>query len=823
MTGKIKNIILLAAVWVVLVLSVSVFIMLNTINTTGFTAENKVAKDSDYIYVTENSKYHGLIWKLDKEGNVCGFFSTSKLKYLEDFRVKEIAVADGLPRCVFEKKYDDNGRFVTEYAIAIFNDDMQPTFITAPFRFDQELILTGFTSTEDRFHLTAIPVSRKTIYVYRLYAADMKQLEDTKLTNQDVQAWEKDLIKVSSIEQHNAETGRFVAEAEYDEAELHIRYDNTMPEYFSLDTEAGNLFNRFKPNMYQYSQMSAVNINLSVIVAGIGALVILLLYVLFQNRNRIVYVVFSMEVLFIIALAVIFGYHVYTLEKSMASEHVRHSAEDIISTFDGYSFTDLKSQEIYTSKDYAVIAQRQNRMISTEITIDDEPDITDVLVADQNGKIIISGDGRNFNSVTSLYGTDVRELVYTTASTAQILDEKIVLDGEFYYAIATPLSKAGLNEYVGLIMARYDTIDKYFWKEYGVLLIIFVILFLISSIVLILVNIAQHKDLEVLAEALGKLSEGEEDIEKPVAIGRDMNYMWNSIHEIQKNILHSNRIKFLTYEAYFRFAPKGVEQILGRDSIMEVNLGDNIDLNGTIAFIASEKQEVLSPNDRRLLDKFMVLLHQTRQNYNGIFISHSNNLSKIKLLFMENNRETTGFGIDFLLKLREDRQDKFPDTTVIMHYTPLSYGVVGTEECSSIYMVSKESELLQDYAEWFRRKRVSLVLTESLIGHEKVDSELRYIGFIVPNPENPDERMKLYESFDAESVAIHSKRIATKEQFENALDMFYKQDFYLARNAFTEILRESSEDEISKWYLFECERYVNEVSSENFIGALHMD
>ena len=180
------------------------------------------------------------------------------------------------------------------------------------------------------------------------------------------------------------------------------------------------------------------------------------------------------------------------------------------------------------------------------------------------------------------------------------------------------------------------------------------------------------------------------------------------------------------------------------------------------------------------------------------------------------------FGTEFLLKLREKRNDEFPETTVILHYTPLSYGVVGSDKHLTVYMVSKDTDILQSYAEWFRKKKVSLILTETVLKHEKISSELRYIGFILPNEENPEERINLYEALDAESVAVHTKRIATKERFEEALELFYKQDYYIARNTFTEILRESPDDEISKWYLFECERYLNEAAPENFIGALHM-
>ena len=822
MRSKIKNGILAAGIWLVVVISASIMIFFRTINSATFTTFNKVARDDEYIYVTENGTRNGLVWKLSDEGKVAGFFSTSKLKYLSGFKVRDIDYADGSLRSIFERKKSEDGRLVSEYVIVTFDDQMKPAFITVPFRFDRELTLTGFTSTEDRFYMTALPSERKDIYVYRVYSADMLQLEDKMPSEEEINNWEKSKIKISTIEEVGAESGRLVAEAEYDESELHIRYDNSYPEYFAIDTQAGNFFNRFTPSFYQYIEMSGLNLFAAVATAVIGADIFLFIGMLLANRNRIVYVVGTSQIMAFLILGAFFGYHVYTLEEARDNEYFRFASEDILSTFDGYAFTDIGSSEIYVSRDYSIITERQNRMISKETTYDNEPDVIAALVTDDTGEVVLSGDGNNLATVSIIYGSDARNLVKEALATGRNVKDKIVLDGENVYLIATPLSKAGINGYAGLVVARYDTIDKYFLKEYGLLLLGFILMYFIVSIIVVLIHIGQDRDLSALASALEGLSRGEEDIEKPYLRGRDTNFMWNSIYEIQKNILNVNRAKFQTYEAYYRFAPKGVENILGKQSIQEVKLGDNIDIEGTIAHIATEKQLSVKNQNQVLLGRFLQIMYKIREEYNGIFVYQNNTLSVIKILFLNNIDDAASFGTEFLLKLREERNDAFPETTVILHYSPLSYGVVGTEKHSSIYMASNDTDILQSYAEWFRKKKVSLILTDTVVKHEKISSELRYIGFILPNEENTDERIKLYEALDAESVAVHTKRIATKERFEKALDLFYKQDYYFARNTFTEILRESPDDEISKWYLFECERYLNEAAPENFIGALHM-
>ena len=54
--------------------------------------------------------------------------------------------------------------------------------------------------------------------------------------------------------------------------------------------------------------------------------------------------------------------------------------------------------------------------------------------------------------------------------------------------------------------------------------------------------------------------------------------------------------------------------------------------------------------------------------------------------------------------------------------------------------------------------------------------------------------------------------------FQNALKLFYSNDFYLARNAFNEVLKINPADEIARWYLFHCEYHLNKPEAEVSYG-----
>ena len=73
--------------------------------------------------------------------------------------------------------------------------------------------------------------------------------------------------------------------------------------------------------------------------------------------------------------------------------------------------------------------------------------------------------------------------------------------------------------------------------------------------------------------------------------------------------------------------------------------------------------------------------------------------------------------------------------------------------------------------------------------YELIEKETtgRYIGYL----ESDGLTFKIYEILDAYPAGERQKRIDAKDKFEQALNLFYQEDYYLGRNLFTEVLKES--------------------------------
>lgn len=822
MSKTIRYVVVLSAIWVIAVIAVTAALWVRAVDTVGFTAENDVARSEDAVYVTDNGRKSGVLWRFDQDGQLTGFFTASQLRYLTGFRAKEVAVVNEEPQVVFQKVRDDGGRVVTEYCVLSLNADMEPTFITPPFRLPLELTLTGFSATEDVMYLTAVPENRGLAYVYEVPASEMKQINTTEITSQDVSKWKDAKVEVKENTVAGTDASRYIADAEYDTEELHVRYDNDLPEYFTIDTEARNYYNEKRMMPRQLLAMSGIKIPVYALIAFAGVGVIVLLAFMLRRRRRMVYAAVASELLLCLLFSAVFVYLVSSNNQMRQEEFMRFASADMQNVFDGYGLSDLTSDELYDEDAYSVVCRRLRRM-----TVDEEggylPEVTGAMVVTEEGTVILSGDGRNFQHVASLYGNDVEKVARNSIQTASVSYLSCVHNGDTTLFLAMPLVNAGYNGFAGLIVAELPEPSEHFMVEYGKMLSVCLAAFVIVSIVLLVFFLRLDGELGRLQKAMEMLADGASEIKKPAMAGTDMNNIWNSIIEIQKNILHTNRVKLLIYEAYYRFAPKSVERILDRQSITEVAFGDSARRQGTIAHISSDRQLIQDEVSMEEFNHRMQLLENCQKEHDGIFISHDSSLSTLKLLFLNNNQKTISFGVDFLFKLREEGKKAYSDYTMILHYTPFVYAVIGSDEQANVYMSMPHEELLQRYAEWFHSMHLGLIITETVLEHEKIDAEYRYIGFIVPDETKTEERLKLYEVLDAESVRVHKDRLETQNQFREALGLFYQQDFYFARNIFTDIIKTAYDDELAKWYLFECERYLNEAAPENFVGELHME
>lgn len=273
----------------------------------------------------------------------------------------------------------------------------------------------------------------------------------------------------------------------------------------------------------------------------------------------------------------------------------------------------------------------------------------------------------------------------------------------------------------------------------------------------------------------------------------------NSLTQLINNNQRADYMKYQMLQAYYRFAPKQIERLLNKPSILDVEVPGEVQMKGTMAVVSVAMSERFSRQEmvRRLNDSYRLIAQAAKE---GMFLCGNADLSSLSFLFPDQVQQAMSFGIDVMTCKEAERAGE--QAFVLLHYTDMVYGVVGDDRQASVYVLSQEMKALGSYCDRLRALGVRMAVTDSVYELAGETFAARYIGFA----EKGRYSFKLYEVLDACSAKERQIRLDTKQKFQEALNLFYQDDFYLARNLFTEVLKENPTDEVAKWYVFLCEK-----------------
>lgn len=335
------------------------------------------------------------------------------------------------------------------------------------------------------------------------------------------------------------------------------------------------------------------------------------------------------------------------------------------------------------------------------------------------------------------------------------------------------------------------------------------LLFMIAAtLLLVWVVLMQEREMHRIQRMLARAAKGGEEAFLMLKLaGRarfpgksnEMQALHNSLKQIAINTERMNYSKYQILQAYYRFAPKEIEKILGKQSILDVAPMDQVEKESLIALVAfAEKTGISDREYLRRMNRNYARLCEGCREFGGHIIS-GGNFGVMLLLFYDKSRRALEFGMQ--MTIREAADQRAGQAFVFLHRTSLVYGVAGDEEQAFPYIYAQEIRILQKYTDSLCAIGVRMAVTDCVWEMEKEEVLSRYIGYI----EEEDHRFDLYEILEAYPEEERAGRLSCRPRFEQALTLYYKSDFYLARNLFSDILRSCPGDEVARRYLFLCE------------------
>ncbi len=794
-------------------ITASIFIFAFVMNDVTFDAEydsySYGSTNGSFVYFAQNVGDAGRIFRINDSGRVSRMFSTESMD--EDERVAGIGLmADGVyavlsrtPSIVADDDASNDDEGYTYYRIIRMNESLKLQDMTEEFAMPANVSLTGFSPEGTGLFLTFITDSGRYVQVYGV--------ADTELKTED--ALNGDAVRMENVRSKTADADRFFVQARYAEGILDVRTDGDAPtRAFALDPRIASAVSRMRLSLGQTFRIYFIYFIWYVAILAIWCVLLYLLIRLFSRRNRMFYYFAIGEaVLFVITAVGVFTIARAT-DSARQNEHARFAVLSLMSLSDTANVsnsTGYGSEDFYDTDRY----HRMQKTFADYMALKGNSDIFyDVLVVRMSDDVVMaSASGRNLQSIESIFGSGVSGLSGELFKGAPFASNSLTIDNQTYRAVAVPDSD-GVSRYmcVGIINDNSTAIST--WVDNSGAIILFVLVFVAASLALLWTWYLQNRDLLLLERALADTALGKELPERPSIIGSDVKDMWDSLTEIYKRVEELQYSKLRILEAYYRFAPKNIEKMLNKESILDVRNGDSIVLKGTTISVSMTLPGGVGP-DR--FDRLIGRIGEYQREHDGIMISKSPDLNLLQMFVPESERNVVEY-LTEISGINNQNHDKV-GLSVVAFFDRSSFGVTGTDEETSIYLDSDHKQVNNAILTIVSQLGLGLVITGDVKEREHVEGQLRFIGYAY----SPDGDMPLYEVLDAYPASVRARKIASLPKFNEALNSYYDKDFYISRTLFSDILKDMPEDALVKWYVFESDKYLNESVDENSFHILH--
>ena len=262
-------------------------------------------------------------------------------------------------------------------------------------------------------------------------------------------------------------------------------------------------------------------------------------------------------------------------------------------------------------------------------------------------------------------------------------------------------------------------------------------------------------------------------------------------------------------QSYSRFVPKEFFKVLGRENILDVHLGNQIEKEVTVLFSDIRSYTTLSESmtvkkNFRFLNGYLRRVIPVINSNNGMvqqFLGDG-----IMALFLDRPDDAIKAAIAYqkmLTKYNEGRirKGRVPISVGIgMNTGSLMLGIIGNEKRMSANVVSdavNTGSRMEGLTKYFG---VSVLVSED--SFEKLENSqqfnYRYLGKVLVKGKK--NALKVYDFFDGDSEDIVKLKIKTKADFEMGLWQYYNKNFTGAIMLYEKVLQVNPTDFAAKLY-----------------------
>ncbi|MCU6791686.1 HAMP domain-containing protein [Paenibacillus sp. WQ 127069] len=282
-------------------------------------------------------------------------------------------------------------------------------------------------------------------------------------------------------------------------------------------------------------------------------------------------------------------------------------------------------------------------------------------------------------------------------------------------------------------------------------------------------------------------------------------------------------------EAYYRFVPQQFLRFLDKDSILDVELGDQVEQEMGILIVNIRAFYLLS---KRLTPEENFNFVNSYLNRFGPFIRNNDGMinkyqgAGFMALFPKRSDEALLAGIGIIKELEIYNAHRAScnyapiDMGIGLHKGPLRLGIIGEEQRLEGNVISDDVYLASVLEKITEPLGASILVSSYIIDSLQAKSSFQYRNLGLIRIEGKDEPLQLYDVYQGEPDTLRALKEKTKAKFEQAILLYQVGRFYDAREAFLQVIKANRQDKAAKLYFYLCDEYFQNGTTEDWNGTL---
>ncbi|MFM9266941.1 adenylate/guanylate cyclase domain-containing protein [Tychonema sp. BBK16] len=266
-------------------------------------------------------------------------------------------------------------------------------------------------------------------------------------------------------------------------------------------------------------------------------------------------------------------------------------------------------------------------------------------------------------------------------------------------------------------------------------------------------------------------------------------------------------------EATSRFVPNQFLSFLGCESIVNVKLGEAVELEMSVLF--SDIRDFTTLSEQMTPEENFKFINSYLSHMEPLIVANQGFIDKyigdaIMALFSESADDAVRAGIAMLHALVEYNQHR-----ASVNYIPIKIGVgintgslmlgiVGGPSRMDGTVISDTVNLASRIESLTKKYGVSLLITQQTFEHlsNPADYAIRVIDQV--QVKGKLEMVTVYEVFDADLPEVKAGKLATLQVFSEAVSLYHADTFNDAAVLFADCIGQNPGDQVAQFYLQRC-------------------